>query len=83
MPATSRAPSPAVVSAGDVDVDGLVGHRGDEGSAQKQMLGDTVDADIGFLDGQMPDRDQYRVLNSDEADPGCVTGADWARAGSG
>jgi hypothetical protein len=46
-----------------------------EGPAQEQMLGHAVDADVGFFDGQMPDRNQNRVFDSDEADPGRVTGA--------
>jgi hypothetical protein len=62
--------------ADETTLEQIVRDRRHEGSAQKQMFGHAVDADVGLFDRQVPDRDQYRVLNSDEADPGCVTGAD-------
>jgi hypothetical protein len=62
--------------ADETTLEQIVGDRRHEGSAQKQMFGHAVDADVGLFDRQMPDRDQDRVFNSDEADPGCVAGPD-------
>ena len=53
----------------------LVGDGGDERTAEMQMVGNAVDADIAFLGRQVTDRDQNRVFDADQADARTVSGA--------